>query len=190
MDINHILLTGSAHVRMQSIDLIIIEGNSCRITLLTIWIKQNMGIAIFCLILGYLFRDSRKETNAPNAKARPNTRNVYLSYNERQRAKLQHYSDADRIRELNLLSPNESKFMRLLQHQFQHELLIIKDRRFYIADQDRYPIAIFEYRDGSKEIKVQDVEDGIPVFIYKAILSSDAIVEDYLFIKNNNSARK
>lgn len=179
---------------MQSIDLIIIEGNSCRITLLTIWIKQFMGIAIFCLILGfiigYLFRDSRKETNAPNAKARPNTRNVYLSYNERQRAKLQHYSDADRIRELNLLSPNESKFMRLLQHQFQHELLIIKDRRFYIADQDRYPIAIFEYRDGSKELKVQDVEDGIPVFIYKAILSSDAIAEDYLFIKNNNSARK
>lgn len=117
-----------------------------------------MGIAIFCLILGfiigYLFRDSRNETNAPNTNARPNTRNVYLSYNERQRAKLQHYSDADRIRELNLLSPNESKFMRLLQHQFQHELLIIKDRRFYIADQDRYPIAFFEYRDGSKELKV------------------------------------
>ena len=80
--------------------------------------------------------------------------------------------------------------MRLLQHQFQHELLVIKDRRFYIADQDRYPIAIFEYRDGSKELKVQDVEDGIPVFIYKAILSSDAIAEDNLFIKNNNSARK
>ncbi|MHA3892146.1 hypothetical protein [Acinetobacter sp. GXMZU3951] len=151
-----------------------------------------MGISIFCLILGfiigYLFRDSRKEVHATNTKPKSNTRNVYLSYNERQRAKLQHYSDADRIRELNLLSPNESKFMRLLQHQFLNELLIIKDHRFYIADQDRYPIAIFEYRDGSKELKVQDVEDGIPVFIYKAILSSEAIADDHVFIKNRSSA--
>ena len=149
-----------------------------------------MGIAIFCLILGfiigYLFRDSRKEVQATNTKIKSNTRNVYLSYNERQRAKLQHYSDADRIRELNLLSPNESKFMRLLQHQFLNELLIIKDHRFYITDQDRYPIAIFEYRDGSKELKVQDVEDGIPVFIYKAILSSEAIAEDHMSIKNKS----
>jgi hypothetical protein len=71
---------------MQSIDLIIIKGNSCFINLQTIWIEQIMGIAIFCLILGfiigYLFRDSRKKTNAPKTKAKPNTRNVYLSYNE------------------------------------------------------------------------------------------------------------
>ncbi len=139
-----------------------------------------MGIAIFCLIfgfiIGYLYRDSKPEKTHP--KEVQKTKNVYLSYNERQRAKLNHQSDMDRIRELNLLSPNESKFMRLLQHQFAEYKLIIKDRRFYIADQDNYPIAIFEYRDGTKPLRVQDKEDGLPVFLYKAILSSEALAED------------
>ena len=145
-----------------------------------------MGIAIFCLVLGftigYLWRDSRPEKEKPKAKK---TRNVYLSYNERQRAKIHHQSDAERIRELNLLSTNESKFMRLLQHQFTEHRLIIKDRRFYIADQDNYPIAIFEYRDGTKELKVKDNEDGIPVFLYKAILSSEALNEDKMSLISN-----
>lgn len=113
------------------------------------------------------------------------TRNVYLSYNERQRAKIRYLNDVDRIRELNLLSHNESKFMRLLQHQFLEHKLIVKDRRFYIADQDNYPIAIFEYRDGTKELKVKDTEDGLPVFLYKAILSSDAIAEDKMALDSN-----
>lgn len=145
-----------------------------------------MGIAIFCLIfgftVGYLWRDSRPEKRqkeAPKTKAR----NIYLSYNERQRAKIRHQSDAERIRELNLLSTNESKFMRLLQHQFTEHKVIIKDRRFYIADQDNYPIAIFEYRDGTKELRVKDSEDGIPVFLYKAILSSEALAEDKLSLR-------
>lgn len=149
-----------------------------------------MGIAIFCLIfgftVGYLWRDSRPEKRqkeAPKIKAR----NVYLSYNERQRAKIRHQSDAERIRELNLLSTNESKFMRLLQHQFTEYKLIIKDRRFYIADQDYYPIAIFEYRDGTKELKLKDKEDGIPVFLYKAILSSEALEEDRTWLRANGA---
>ena len=144
-----------------------------------------MGIAIFCLIfgftIGYLWRDSRPEKKK---QAPTKTRNVYLSYNERQRAKIRHQSDAERIRELNLLSTNESKFMRLLQHQFTEYKLIIKDRRFYIADQDYYPIAIFEYRDGTKELRLKDQEDGIPVFLYKAILSSEALEEDKKSIKS------
>ena len=144
-----------------------------------------MGIAIFCLIIGfiigYLWRDSRPEKEKAAVQR---TRNVYLSYNERQREKIRYYNDADRIRQLNLLSPNESKFMRLLQHQFEDQKLIVKDRRFYIADQDYYPIAIFEYRDGSKELKVKDTEDGIPVFLYKAILSSEAIAEDKESLKD------
>jgi hypothetical protein len=144
-----------------------------------------MGIAIFCLIIGfiigYLWRDSRPEKEKAAVQR---TRNVYLSYNERQREKIRYYNDADRIRQLNLLSPNESKFMRLLQHQFEDHKLIVKDRRFYIADQDYYPIAIFEYRDGSKELKVKDTEDGIPVFLYKAILSSEAIAEDKESLKD------
>lgn len=144
-----------------------------------------MGLAIFCLIvgfiIGYLWRDSRPKKEKVTVQK---TRNVYLSYNERQREKIRYYNDADRIRQLNLLSPNESKFMRLLQHQFEDQKLIVKDRRFYIADQDNYPIAIFEYRDGSKELKVKDAEDGIPVFLYKAILSSDAIAEDKESLKD------
>ena len=144
-----------------------------------------MGIAIFCLIIGfiigYLWRDSRPEKEKAAVQR---TRNVYLSYNERQREKIRYYNDADRIRQLNLLSPNESKFMRLLQHQFEDHKLIVKDRRFYIADQDYYPIAIFEYRDGSKELKIKDTEDGIPVFLYKAILSSEAIAEDKESLKD------
>ena len=141
----------------------------------------TMGIAIFCLIvgfiMGYLFKDTQCEKEAPKIKTKQ-TRHIYLSYNERQRAKIRYLSDADRIRQLNLLSHNESKFMRLLQHQFLEHQLIVKDRRFYIADYDNYPIAIFEYRDGTKELKVKDNEDGLPVFLYKAILSSDAIAED------------
>lgn len=138
-----------------------------------------MFIGIICIIVGfvfgYLWRDSRPENEKPKTQK---TRNVYLSYNERQREKIRYYNDADRIRQLNLLSPNESKFMRLLQHQFLEHKLIVKDRRFYIADQDNYPIAIFEYRDGTKELKVKDTEDGLPVFLYKAILSSEEIVKD------------
>lgn len=147
-----------------------------------------MGVAIFCLVLGfivgYLFKDTQHKKETPKVKTKQ-TRNVYLSYNERQRAKIRYLNDVDRIRELNLLSHNESKFMRLLQHQFLEHKLIVKDRRFYIADQDNYPIAIFEYRDGTKELKVKDTEDGLPVFLYKAILSSDAIAEDKMALNSN-----
>ena len=141
-----------------------------------------MGLALFCLIfgftVGYLWRDSRPEKIKKEEK--PKNRNIYLSYNERQRAKIRHQNDAERIRELNLLSTNESKFMRLLQHQFIEHKIIIKEKRFYVADQDYYPIAIFEYRDGTKKLRVTDKEDGIPVFLYKAILSSESISEDKL----------
>ena len=147
-----------------------------------------MGLAIFCLILGfivgYLLRDSRQEKPKETIQK---TRNVYLNYNERQREKIRYHNDADRIRQLNLLSPNESKFMRLLQHQFEDHKLIVKDRRFYIADRDNYPVAIFEYRDGTKELRLQDKEDGIPVFLYKAILSSEALEEDKLLLKANGA---
>ena len=127
--------------------------------------------------MGYLWRDSRKEKNKKEEK--PKNRNI-LSYNERQRAKIRHQNDAERIRELNLLSTNESKFMRLLQHQFIEHKIIIKEKRFYVADQDYYPIAIFEYRDGTKKLRVTDKEDGIPVFLYKAIISSESISKDKL----------
>lgn len=132
---------------------------------------------IFGFVVGFLYRDSRPEKNTEKQNNQK-VKKVYLNYNERQRAKIQYVNDADRIRQLNLLSPNESRFMRLIQHQFLEHKLIVKDRRFYIADQDNYPVAIFEYRDGTKELRVTDTEDGLPVFLYKAILSSEAIAED------------
>ena len=126
-------------------------------------------------MLGYIYRGSQTKVAQPT---KTKTRNVYLSLNEKHRAKLSAQTDSDRIRELNLLSPNESKFMRLLQHQFIEHGLVIKDRRFYVLDQNNYPIAIFEYCDGSQAMKLQDKEDGVPLFLYKAILSSESLAED------------
>ncbi|MEJ5204242.1 hypothetical protein [Acinetobacter junii] len=105
-----------------------------------------------------------------------------ITYIEKMKAKINYENDAERIRQLNLLSPNESKFMRILQHEFIDQKIIVKDKRFYIADEDNYPIAIFEYRDGSKEIRTKDQEDGIPLFMYKAILSAKKISKDKIEI--------
>lgn len=105
-----------------------------------------------------------------------------MTYTEKMKAKVSYENDADRIRQLNLLSPNESKFMRILQHEFTDQKIIVKDKRFYIADQDNHPIAIFEYRDGSREIRTKDKEDGIPLFMYKAILSAQRISKDKIEI--------
>ena len=144
-----------------------------------------MMTGITCLIvgyvIGYLYRHSKSETKLK--KRTITSKPIYSSYNERQRAKIRYFSDAERIRQLNILSPNESRFMRLLQHEFLEYQLIIKDRRFYIADQDNYPVAIFEYRDGTKELRVTDREDGLPLYLYKAILSSEAIAQDKKALK-------
>ncbi|MDA3501915.1 hypothetical protein MKL32_10035 [Acinetobacter sp. AOR34_HL] len=127
---------------------------------------------IIGFILGFLYKKSQKEEVKKDKIIKR------MTYIERQKAKVMYENDADRIRELNLLSPNEAKFMRILQREFLNEHVIVKNRRFYIADKDNYPIAIFEYRDGNKELKSNDLEDGIPLFLYKAILSSKHIKED------------
>lgn len=139
-----------------------------------------MSQLIFLIIgiaLGY-FIGINKKKEATKTKKRKT-----INYTERQKAKIHYETDADRIRQLNLLSPNESKFMRMLQHEFTNEKVIVKDKRFYIADQDNYPIAIFEYRDGTKPIKNRDIEDGLPLFLYKALLSSQSIKEDKISLK-------
>ena len=142
-----------------------------------------MGITclIFGFVAGYLYRNSKSELKREQPTIK--SKSIYSNYNERQRAKIRYFSDAERIRQLNILSPNESRFMRLLQHEFLEYQLIIKDRRFYIADQDNYPVAIFEYRDGTKELRVTDREDGLPLYLYKAILSSEAIAQDKKALK-------
>lgn len=139
-----------------------------------------MSQIIFLIIgiaVGYFIAINKKK-EAPEARQRKT-----INYTERQKAKIRYETDADRIRQLNLLSPNESKFMRMLQHEFTNEKVIVKDKRFYIADQDNYPIAIFEYRDGTKSIKNKDIEDGLPLFLYKAMLSSQSIREDKISLK-------
>jgi len=103
---------------------------------------------------------------------------------ERHKAKIGYESDADRIRELNLLSQNESKFLRILQHEFIDNEVVVKNKRFFIIDKDKYPLAIFEYRDGKEGLKVTDIEDGLPLFLYKRILSSNAVREDAVSIFN------
>ncbi|MBF7688641.1 hypothetical protein [Acinetobacter rathckeae] len=104
------------------------------------------------------------------------------SYSERQYRKVAYLSDADRIRALNLLSANASVFLRLLKQEFLHHEVIVKNKRFFIVDRDQYPIAIFEYRDGEHAIKTMTVEDGLPLFLYKGIISSEKIKQDVILI--------
>ncbi|MFW1666769.1 hypothetical protein [Acinetobacter ursingii] len=138
-----------------------------------------MSVAIFFFILGmiigYVYRDSKKPKKEPVKKQVRR-----FNYADRQKAKVTYITDVDRVRELNHLTTNESKFMRMLQHEFHEYNIIVKNKRFYIVDKDNYPIAIFEYRDGTKQIKTQDIEDGLPLFLYKAILSSQSIQKDKL----------
>lgn len=124
-------------------------------------------------IIGYFYSQSKITVEQPKPRAKR-----IQTYQERQKAKVMYISDADRIRELNQLSPNETKFMRILQREFIDREVVAKNKRFYIADKDNYPIAIFEYRDGLKALKNEDVEDGLPLFLYKGILSSDEISND------------
>ncbi len=101
---------------------------------------------------------------------------------ERQKAKVLYTTDADRIKELNLLSPTEGKFLRILQHEFISADIVVKQKRFFVVDKDQFPLAIFEYRDGLQTLRATDVDDGLPVFIYKNLPPSSSIKEDAEFI--------
>lgn len=101
---------------------------------------------------------------------------------QRQKAKVLYATDADRIRELNLLSPTEGKFLRLLQHEFINTDIVVKQKRFFVVDKDQFPLAIFEYRDGLQTLRATDVDDGLPVFLYKNLPPSSSIKEDAEFI--------
>ncbi|WP_298144764.1 hypothetical protein [uncultured Acinetobacter sp.] len=45
------------------------------------------------------------------------------------------------------------------------------------------PLSFFEYQDGIHPIKLVDQEDGIPLHLYKALLSSEALKEDAQALK-------
>lgn len=139
-----------------------------------------MTVILICFIFlmgfiaGWLFRESY----IPRSEKTDSNGNRKLNYHERQIDKVLYKNDLERIRELNLLTHNQSKFMRILQHQFTQHNIIVKDQRFYITDKDHYPFAIFEYQDGTGQLMLKGKEDGLNLFLYKAILSSEAIAKD------------
>lgn len=135
--------------------------------------------------LGYWFRNQK--ANTPVEKHKP--QNSSMTYQQKIMRKAQHQSDSDRIRELNKLNRNESVFLRLLKQTFVDYEIQIKQKRFYLIDQDQMPCAIFEYRDGKKSLKMMDQEDGLPLFLYKGLISSEALKQDYLYISQNQNVR-
>lgn len=136
-----------------------------------------MGDLIFILIIfGVGFWIGRK--TAPKPHEREAVAKRPISFNERQRQKVMYVSDADRIREINTLSAKEGAFFTALKREFANENVVIKNKRFFIVDNDGYPIAIFEFREGTKPLRADDIEDGLPVFMYKGTMAIEAIRED------------
>lgn len=130
----------------------------------------------FGFLLGFLFKSLMKKSENPQTKRqylRP------LTHQQKLHLKSYHQTDSDRIRELNLLSASESVFLRLLKQTFVDFDIAIKQKRFIIIDQDKMPCAIFEYRDGNKAIKLIDQEDGLPLHLYKGLISSAELKQDY-----------
>lgn len=137
-----------------------------------------MGNLIFLLIIfGIGFWLGRKTAPKRNAESQSSPRRA-LGYGERQRLKVMYKSDADRIREINTLSAKEGAFFTALKREFADKSVVIKNKRFFIVDNDGYPIGIFEFRDGTKPLRADDIEDGLPVFMYKGTMSIEAIRED------------
>ena len=139
-----------------------------------------MGNLIFILLVfGLGFWIGRKSAPKPIQRERTKYSHTPIySFNQRQALKVMYKTDADRIRELNLLSTNESKFMRLLINEIPEYDLVVKNRRFFLVDRDKFPVAIFEYRYGKQAFRTSDVEDGLPIFVYKGLISSAAVKED------------
>lgn len=127
------------------------------------------------LIIGFIL--GRNTTDKKTRETQAGTKRTY-TYNQRQYLKVMYSSDADRIRELNLLSANDSVFLRLLKQEFSNKDVVIKNKQFFIVDSDKFPIAVFEYRDGMNGMRTMTIEDGLPLFLYKGILSSEKIRED------------
>lgn len=138
------------------------------------------------LVMGFALGYAFKAKCMPHPEANPNKKvSLPQSYQRKLQLKAQHTSDSDRIRELNVLSTNQSVFLRLLKQTFSDHDISIKHHRFIVLDRDRLPCAIFEYRDGVQPMKLIDQEDGLPLFLYKGLLSSDELKSDYIKIKSS-----
>ncbi|SDB92737.1 hypothetical protein [Acinetobacter boissieri] len=127
-------------------------------------------------LLGFILGKTSRRDQVQNPVNKEHKKGY--SYSERQYRKVVYLSDADRIRALNLLSANASVFLRLLKQEFPHCSVVVKNKRFFIVDRDQYPIAIFEYRDGEHAMKTMTIEDGLPLFLYKGVISAEKIKQD------------
>lgn len=140
-----------------------------------------MMLLILLITLGIIAFFVRRPQQAQPKIAEPEvfTPKVFITPQQQHLLnKVRYASDADRIREMNLLSPNASKFLRLLRQTFSNHNVVVKAQRFFVVNAEGYPVAIFEYRDGTVALKSSDFEDGLPVFFYKAMLSSEALKAD------------
>lgn len=108
----------------------------------------------FGFLLEFLFKSLMKKSENPQTKRqylRP------LTHQQKLHLKSYHQTDSDRIRELNLLSASESVSLRLLKQTFVDFDIAIKQKRFIIIDQ----------------------EDGLPLHLYKGLISSAELKQDY-----------
>ena len=136
---------------------------------------------------------TRKRLKSKAEPQLPQQRSQMTPEQQRQLHKVYYASDADRIRELNLLSPNAGKFMRLLRQTFAAHEVVVKAQRFFVVNAAGYPFAIFEYRDASQPSKMNIDEDGLPLFLYHSILSSQSLQEDaaqLLSVQNPHAAQE
>lgn len=131
---------------------------------------------IIGFILGYAVRSLKSEPTKPNTIRRYQSQ---MTHQQKLYLKSMHQTDSDRIRELNRLTANQSTFLRLLKQTFVGSEIALKDNRFIVLDRDYFPKAIFEYRDGKAAMKLIDQEDGLPLYLYKAMISSDELKKDY-----------
>lgn len=148
---------------------------------------SGLFLLLIGIFIGFFMGRSSVKKNTEREPTKPVKRTY--TYNQRQYLKVMYSSDADRIRELNLLSANDSVFLRLLKQEFSKKDVVIKNKRFFIVDGDKFPIAIFEYRDGTNGMRTMTVEDGLPLFLYKGILSSEKISEDAKLIDEQYSRK-
>lgn len=134
-----------------------------------------MLVVLFCTLigfcLGYIVRGLK--TQPPSKQTVVRHYQAPLTHQQRLHLKAIHYSDSERIRELNRLTSNQSVFLRLLKQTFIDDEIAIKQQRFIVLDRDQMPRAIFEYRDGEIAMKIVDQEDGIPLHLYKGLISSE-----------------
>lgn len=145
---------------------------------------------LFCLVLGFLmgYLFCRTQYKAEPIKRTPQLKQHPVSTFQHKLQMKAYQSDSDRIRELNLLGTNHSVFLRQLKQNFKDSEIAIKNHRFIILDRDHMPKAIFEYRDGTEPMKMVDQEDDLPLFLYKGLISSELIKQDYLSINSKKNS--